>query len=64
MNCTLCEKPIEHYDSFFSHFEIDESHSADICPECIEKFTQWRQDVYTKLFPTTAAKRRIERTNR
>jgi hypothetical protein len=58
MNCTLCKKPIRDYNPAYSHLRIDESHSADICSECVEKFGKWQMSIYANLFPTKAAKKR------
>lgn len=59
MNCTLCNKPIQNYNQAFNHLKIDESHEADICQECIDKFGKWQQSIYARLFPTTAVKKRF-----
>jgi len=59
MNCTLCEKPIRNYDAAYNHLEIDETHAADICRECIDKFFKWQQGIYARLFPTSAVKKRF-----
>ena len=59
MNCTLCKKQIHNYHPALNHFKIDESTSADICLECIDKFLKWQQIVFAKLFPTKAAKKRF-----
>jgi len=61
MDCTLCKKPIEKYDARFNHLKIDESVSADICQSCIDKFFIWQGELYAKLFPTTAMKKRFEK---
>lgn len=57
MNCTLCQKEITKYDTFYHHLPIDENHSADICEACIEAFTKWQQQKYAVLFPTKAVKK-------
>jgi len=59
MNCTLCGKPIRNYDAAYNHLEIDETHAADICPKCIDKFLKWQQSIYARLFPTSAVKKRF-----
>jgi hypothetical protein len=41
---------------------IDENHEADICQQCIDKFFKWQQGVYARLFPTSAAKKRFNKT--
>ena len=58
MNCTLCKKQIINYNSAFNHLKIDETHSVNICSDCIDKFDKWRQKIYAKLFPTKAVKKR------
>jgi len=57
--CSLCKKPIEKYDPRFNHLNIDESVSVDICQGCIDKFFRWQGELYSKLFPTTAMKKRF-----
>jgi hypothetical protein len=59
MNCTLCGKAIRNYDAVSNHLAIDETHAADICPECIDKFVKWQQSIYARLFPTSAVKKRF-----
>lgn len=61
MNCTLCEKLIHDYDAAYNRLNIDETHAADICPECIDKFVKWQQGIYARLFPTSAVKKRFGR---
>jgi hypothetical protein len=58
MDCALCKKPISNYHPELNHLVVDGSHSVDICSECVDKFLKWQQGVYTKLFPTKAAKKR------
>ena len=58
MNCTLCEKPINNYKPEFNSLKIDESHEADICSDCIDKFRRWQQKILANLFPTKTAKKR------
>ncbi|NTV22804.1 MAG: hypothetical protein HGA85_00320 [Nanoarchaeota archaeon] len=57
MNCTLCGSPILDYDPEFNHLTLGGSHSADICPDCLDRIIKWQQKVYARLFPTNAAKR-------
>ena len=57
ITCKLCDKTIANYDTALNHLEIDESHAADICQECIDKFVKWQQGIYACLFPTSAMKR-------
>ena len=59
MDCTLCKKPIEKYNLSFNHLVIDKSSSVDICQDCIDKFFKWQGELYTKLFPTNAMKKRF-----
>lgn len=59
MDCTLCKKPIKNYNPRFNHLKIDETHSADICTGCTNKFFKWQQQVYAELFPTKAMKMRF-----
>ena len=58
MNCTLCKKPIKNYHPELNHLKIDESQSADICSDCIDKIVKWQQSIFAKLFPTKAMKKR------
>jgi hypothetical protein len=58
MNCALCKKPIKDYHPEFNRLMIDDSESADICLECVDKFLKWQQGVFADLFPTKAAKKR------
>jgi hypothetical protein len=60
MNCTLCGLQINNYSSVFNHLEINETHSADICQECLGKIINWQQTNYTNLFPTKTAKKILE----
>jgi hypothetical protein len=59
MKCTLCGKPIHNYEAAYNHLEIDETHAADICRDCIDKFFKWQQGIYARLFPTSAVKKRF-----
>ena len=61
MNCTLCGNQINNYNPVFNHIDINDSHSADICPECIQKIIKLQQNTYVKLFPTKFAKKLIEK---
>lgn len=63
MNCTLCGKPIKDYDQRFNHLQIDDSHSADICQGCIDKFTHWQGNRIAQLFPTSAMKKRFGKSS-
>jgi hypothetical protein len=58
MNCSLCDQPIKDYNPLFHHLKIDETHSADICQDCIDKFVRWHGSAIAQLFPTTAMKKR------
>jgi hypothetical protein len=57
MKCTLCNQEIENYNPAFNHLKIDETHSADICLVCSEKFTKWQGSIIAKLFPTKSMKK-------
>lgn len=61
MNCKLCESPIKNYSSEFNHLKIDQTHEIDVCEECIEKFTKWRQQILAKLFPTKTMKKFLKK---
>lgn len=61
MECTLCKKTIENYNSAFNHLKIDESLEVEICPNCVDKFIKWQQGVYADLFPTKMAKKRVKK---
>jgi hypothetical protein len=61
MDCSLCKKPIQKYDVTLNHLIIDESNSADICQDCIDKFFKWQQGIFAQLFPTNALKKRYGR---
>jgi hypothetical protein len=64
MKCNLCLAEIKNYDPAFNHFEINESHSAEICQGCIDKLAKWQQGIYAGLFPTKSSKKRIEKTKK
>lgn len=59
MDCTICKKPIEKYDSRLNHLVIDENVSIDICQSCIDKFLKWQGEIFATLFPTSAMKKRF-----
>ena len=59
MKCTLCKKEIKNYNPEFNLLMIDESVSAEICADCINKFVKWQQKLFAQLFPTTAMKKRF-----
>lgn len=61
MKCRLCERPIQNYIPSYHHLKIDDAHSADLCPDCIEKIMKWQGGIYADLFPTKASKKRRER---
>jgi len=61
MKSTLCKTDIGNYNPAFNCNDIDDFHSADICPECFRKIITWQQNMYAKLFPTKMAKRVIEK---
>ncbi len=58
MNCTLCGKEIENYNVEFHRFEPDKDKTADICPNCADKFLKWQGRKFAALFPTAAMKKR------
>lgn len=61
MDCALCKKTIKKYQPKYNCLKIDESTSADICQDCVDKFLKWQQGVFADLFPTKAAKKRCGR---
>jgi hypothetical protein len=61
MKCNLCEKPIEEYHPELNHLRIDDTHEVDICPECLSKLVKWQGGVITRLFPTSAMKKKYGR---
>ncbi|MBN1576217.1 MAG: hypothetical protein JW913_06695 [Chitinispirillaceae bacterium] len=61
IRCVLCEKVIDGYSREFNRLHIDETHSADICRGCLDKFVKWQQQTYAKLFPTAASKKFMEK---
>ncbi|MFA6064815.1 MAG: hypothetical protein WCW44_04425 [archaeon] len=61
MNCKLCEGVIKNYSPEFNHLKIDETHEIDICEECVEKFTKWRQKIIAQLFPTKTMKKVLQK---
>jgi hypothetical protein len=58
MKCTLCSREIKDYSPAFNHLEIDDSHSAELCQNCIDKFVKWYGSMCANLFPTKALKKR------
>ena len=64
MKCTLCETTITNYNSSFNHLKIDETHSIEICQECITKFVKWQQSTYAHLFPTKSSKKYLEKNKK
>jgi len=61
MNCKLCESPIKNYSLEFNHLKIDQTHEINVCEDCVEKFTKWRQEVLTQLFPTKTMKKILQK---
>lgn len=57
-NCSLCGREISRYSQELNHLEIDESHSADLCQDCIDRFIRWQGKVISRLFPTKVMKKR------
>ncbi|MFA5764119.1 MAG: hypothetical protein WC915_04875 [archaeon] len=61
MNCKLCESDITNYSIEFNHLKINQTHEIDLCEDCIEKFTKWRQEKIARLFPTKNMKRLLKK---
>jgi hypothetical protein len=59
MDCSICKKTIEKYDSRFNHLIIDENCSVDICEDCTHKILEWQGSLIAKLFPTSVMKKRF-----
>ncbi len=59
MRCSLCKQEIKNYTPEFNRFPIDEEKFSDICEACVVKFATWRGNVYAKLFPTKAMKKKF-----
>jgi len=57
MHCTLCQKLIANYSPEYNHLVIDETHDAEICAECIDKFVRWQRSIFARLYPTKAIKK-------
>lgn len=57
MNCALCKKSIDNYNAALHRMFIDEARSADVCSDCIAKFTAWQSQQLASLFPTKAMKK-------
>lgn len=57
MKCALCGKTIDKYDAKFNHLTIDDNHSADICPDCLDKIVKWQSKINASLFPTKTMKK-------
>ncbi|MFA5259293.1 MAG: hypothetical protein WC402_04430 [Candidatus Pacearchaeota archaeon] len=64
MDCAICKKSIEKYDSNFNHLIINESCEVDLCQDCINKIFKWQGELYAKLFPTSAMKKRFKGKNK
>jgi hypothetical protein len=58
MKCNLCGQEIKGYDPAFHHLEIDDSHAVDICQGCIDRIFKWQGSIYSRLFPTSALKKK------
>lgn len=56
--CALCGRSISPYDPFLHHFDLGEGLTVDICPKCSDRILKHQQEIYAKLFPTGAAKKR------
>ena len=61
MKCSLCENEIMNYTLDFNQLKIDESHTIEICQECIDKFIKWQQKKFVTLFPTSSLKRNFKK---
>ncbi|MFA5855933.1 MAG: hypothetical protein WC867_01125 [Candidatus Pacearchaeota archaeon] len=59
MKCILCKQQIEKYNPIFNRLKINELNEVDICEDCIKKFFNWQGELYAKLFPTEAMKKRF-----
>ncbi|MEK6958466.1 MAG: hypothetical protein AABW59_00295 [archaeon] len=57
MKCKLCNTEIKDYSLEFNHLKVDETRSADLCEECIEKFAKWQGERLARLFPTNSMKK-------
>ena len=49
------------YTLDFNQLKIDESHTIEICQECIDKFIKWQQKKFVTLFPTSSLKRNFKK---
>ena len=57
MKCVICNNTIEKYNQEFNQLKLDENKTVEICSDCIQKFTQWQQGIFAKIYPTTFIKR-------
>ncbi|MBN2659062.1 MAG: hypothetical protein JXR86_18550 [Spirochaetales bacterium] len=60
-NCALCGAAIRNYDAFLHHFNLGEGLEKDICSRCSDRILKHQQEIFAKLFPTRAAKKRYDR---
>jgi hypothetical protein len=60
MDCRLCGREIRRYNPEFNRFIIEKDIYANLCEDCIKKFTDWRAKNIAKLFPTAAMKKRFK----
>lgn len=60
MKCSLCGVEIQNYSENFNQLKIDESHTLEICQNCIDKFIKWQQKKFTNLFPTSSLKKHFK----
>jgi hypothetical protein len=58
MKCHLCNQEIKNYNPAFHRLKIDETHSVDVCSDCVDKFVKWQGNVISNLFPTKTLKKR------
>jgi len=61
MNCELCKKNILNYNADFNCLQLEENKSVNICSDCINKFLKWQQNIFAKLYPTKAIKKRYNK---
>jgi hypothetical protein len=61
MKCFLCEKNIDGYNQEFNQLTANDLKTVDVCQECIKKFVKWQQGLFAKLYPTTMAKKWVNK---
>ncbi|MBB6481634.1 hypothetical protein [Spirochaeta isovalerica] len=60
--CALCGAVIDRYDEFLHHFDLGDGLEKEICSKCSDRILKHQQEVFAKLFPTKAAKKRYNRS--